>query len=508
MYTLVRIFTYILFSFIVLTTTAADDIVRRSCRVGKILPQAAHRSVRVQTDKNKYIGERRQLVVMAAFKDKAFAEDEAEALQKWDKFFNAVNYTEGSFTGSIHDYFYAQSYSQFDLTFDLVYVQLPDSCKKYRSTEESDEFSQFMVDDIVDDLMTRDIDWSPYDWDGDDYVDQLLIIYAGKGMSAGGGANSIWPHQWWLSKHLDLTNPNNNTYRSYRTVSSGGKDYIIDKYCCIQEIVQTASTRSSFGTICHEYSHCFGLPNFYYESVSVLNNWDVMDLGNYGNMGFCPCGYSAHERMFMGWLTPVELSSTTAITDMPALSNQPVAYIIRNDAHPDEYYMIENRQQYGWDATLPGGGIIIFHVDYSKDVWTGIIEMPNAPNKKRYYIFPADNRNNGSFSSSYWSYPYKKTTNEGLVVLNDQLTNESAPASILNNPNLDGSYLMSKPITQMQVNAEGLASFVFMESESAIILTQKDDNSNSPVYDLQGRQVYGSLKPGLYVRNGKKMVQR
>ena len=63
-------------------------------------------------------------------------------------------------------------------------MELPDSLKKYRSTLYHDENSQYLVIDIVEELKQRDIDWSIYDWDGDSYVDQLLIIYAGKGQNA------------------------------------------------------------------------------------------------------------------------------------------------------------------------------------------------------------------------------------------------------------------------------------------------------------------------------------
>ena len=158
-------------------------------------------------------------MVLASFQDQDFAEDHETTLLTWNKIFNAENYAEGMYVGSVRDYFLAQSYGQFDLTFDLMLVELPDGRSKYRSTSYDDENSQFMVDDIVDVLQTHDIDWSLYDWDGDTFVDQLLIVYAGKGMNAGGDSNTRWPHQWWLSLHLDMEQQGTDVYRSYRTVS-------------------------------------------------------------------------------------------------------------------------------------------------------------------------------------------------------------------------------------------------------------------------------------------------
>jgi len=161
---------------------------QRGCRMGVHSLQSTHsRSRALQTATNPYIGNRRQLVIMASFKDRDFAEEHSATYQKWDKIFNAENYSEDGFYGSLHDYFMAQSFGKFNLKFDLLFVELPDSCKKYRSTADHDENSQYMVDDIVDVLLTQDIDWSIYDWDGDSFVDQLLIIFAGEGMDSGGG---------------------------------------------------------------------------------------------------------------------------------------------------------------------------------------------------------------------------------------------------------------------------------------------------------------------------------
>lgn len=117
-----------------------------------------------------YNGDRRQLVVLVSFQDQDFAEDHDAALAKWGNIFNVEGYSENGYVGSVHDYFLAQSYGQFRLMFDLMFVELPDSCKKYRSTTYDDENSQYMVDEIVDTLLTRDVDWSLYDWNGDRFA--------------------------------------------------------------------------------------------------------------------------------------------------------------------------------------------------------------------------------------------------------------------------------------------------------------------------------------------------
>ena len=428
--------------FVLLTATAEGVVPRRGCRMGTIPQQHVLRRTASKSPVEKYRGDLRQLVVLVSFSDQAFKED--EPLLFWNRIFNEKDFTESPFCGSIHDYFYAQSYGELRLTFDLHYIQLNESRYKYRSTRDDDENSKYLVLDIVDTLETRGIDWSPYDWDDDGYIDQLLIAYAGKGMNDGGDSNTIWPHQWWLSRHKNC---------EARLVISGGKELLVDCYCCVNEVT-SKGTYGTFGTICHEYSHCFGFPDFYY-SNSIVGEWDLMDRGNFNKGGYCPPGYSAHERMLMGWLELSELTSQVTIADMLPLHEAGEAYLIRNDGFDNEYYIVENRQQSGWDQSLPGSGLVVFHIDYDEEIWQNA--FPNDDKRKRYSIIPANNRTSVT-SSSNWGYPYME---------NNSLTNESQPAATLFHENADGTLLMSKPITNMTVS-NGLASFDFMADPSAI----------------------------------------
>ncbi|MBQ7239416.1 MAG: M6 family metalloprotease domain-containing protein [Bacteroidales bacterium] len=487
------------------SASAAEDIHLRPCRMGKTNPELVkRRALSSAGDNNPYIGERRQLVVLASFQDRVFVEEPDAALAQWERIFNEHGLNDGQYVGSVHDYFYVQSAGQFNLSFDLKYVALPDSCKKYRSTYAHDEYSQYMVDDIVDALMQEEIDWSLYDWDDDQFVDQLLILYAGKGMNDGGGTNSIWPHQWWLSQHEDLTTADHSDFRSYRTVNYGDVDYFVDSYCCVQEVV--SGNGSPFGTLCHEYSHCFGFPDFYYGKSSIVGAWDLMDYGCYNGNGFRPCNYSAHERMLMGWLEPIELTEPTTVTDLPALGLSSLAYMVRNDGAENECYIIENRQQEGWDADLPGSGILVFHVDYDKDVWLNA--MPNDENNKRYSIFPANNNTSTKNTSiSQWAYPYIVADMQGNdSIANNGLTNDSRPVATLNNANLDGGLRMSKPISKMAVDANGLASFVFMDTEGTEAIRQTLDTKKEADswYTLEGRKLQNAPSlPGFYIRGGR-----
>lgn len=442
-----------------------EPVARRMCRKMNTGNTVARRSAATDSATAvQYLGDRHQLVVLASFSDLEFSE--ADPLPVWEKIFNQVDYQEAPFYGSVHDYFYDQSYGKLNLIFDLEVVALSSSRVKYRSTEEDDENSKYLVQDIIDSLQTRHIDWAKYDWNGDGEVNQILIVYAGLGMNNGGDRNTIWPHQGWLSDHENCESI---------AVGEGEGMRIVDSYCCVQELTGSR-TYGVFGTICHEFSHCLGLPDIYYGNTTFLDHWDLMDSGNYNDGGFRPCGYSGFERMMVGWLTPTELKEETRITDMEALASHEEAYIIYNDAYKDEYYIVENRQKVGWDEPLPGSGIIIFHVNYDEN-WKRTT-VPNVPYKKKnLYIIPANN-NTYFTTEANWPYPYRD---------NDSLTNNSQPASVLINANVDGTKLMSKPITNMSVT-NGLASFDFMknndEANAIMMTTQSKSSKYSILYTI------------------------
>ena len=136
----------------------AQDAPVRGCRPVAGRQGAIHHAPRLTSSDaaDHYIGERRQLVVLVSFADQTFKE--ADPLPLWDRVFNTHELDEPPFRGSIHDYFFAQSLGKLDLSFDMFHITLADSAARYRSTSADDENSKYLVSDLVDVLLTMDID--------------------------------------------------------------------------------------------------------------------------------------------------------------------------------------------------------------------------------------------------------------------------------------------------------------------------------------------------------------
>ncbi len=386
-------------------------------------------------------GKRKGLVILVNFKDKAMLASHTQ--EEWNNFFNEEGYSKLGNSGSVHDYFKAQSYGQFDLTFDVVGpVTVSKNMADYGGNDSygNDKDPAGMVYEACK-LVDSQVDFSQYDWDGDGEVDQVFLIYAGYGESANTDLlpETIWPHEW------DLTS---NGY----SLNLDGVD--INTYGCSAELYgYTGTFMDGIGTPCHEFSHCLGLPDMYdtnYKGGFGLDSWGIMDVGSYGGDGFKPVGYNSYEKWVSGWLQPTELKSPCYVKDLKPLSDSPEAYIVYNEKTPTEYYLFENRQLKGTDSELPASGMLVLHIDYDKNAWERN-EVNNTINHQRITIVPADNK---LTSKTVSGDTYPGTSN------NTSLTDTSSPAATLFNANADGRKYLGKPITDI-AETDGNISFTF-----------------------------------------------
>ena len=470
-----------------------NDGYRLPCRGCYLRPKTAATRVGNSSSILAQPGKKKQLVILMQYPDKAFLDSDPQSY--WHNALNTGKISNANAIGSLHQYFLDQSNGIFDVDFD---VRGPFTTKKNRAYYGKDVNGNDQHADslVIEGCLALDgeVDFNDYDWDGDGIVDQIIVIYAGNGQndpSAPDRNETVWPHQWALSQ-----------YKPWKAHKQDG--VIIDTYCVINDEIRGAS--DGFGTVAHEYSHCLGLPDFYQTGGSVhskdnFGTYDLMHRGCYNGDSWCPANYTAFEKYSLGWYKPVPLTEAITISGLKPMSDGGEAYQIDNDGNANEFYLLENRTNSGWDTHIPGSGLVITHYDYDETAWYNNT-VNNTASHQRAVIIPACNNNT---TTSQFPFPYvAKNLNGTEEILNDCLTNDSKPAASVFNKNTDNTYFMNKPLTNIRRDNEGLISFDFMGGTSDIHSIMADENpADLEYFDIQGRRI-SSPSRGIYIIRNKK----
>lgn len=219
-----------------------------------------------------------------------------------------------------------------------------------------------------------------YDSDGDGTVDNVYIIYAGKGEADGGADNTIWPHSW------DVKSAGyNQSYNGKR----------IGHYACSSEL-DGSGNFDGIGTFCHEFSHVIGLPDYYdtdygknYDNDATPGKWSLMDGGSYNDN---PPLYSIFDKYFMGWATPKILKGKETVT--LGIGSEYARQITSTDAlvpysNTNTVYYVENRSANDqFDRSLPGKGMLIWKVQFNQTAWNNN-NLNNTAGTLRYTVVSA-----------------------------------------------------------------------------------------------------------------------
>lgn len=491
--------------------------VARLARVKNSLKGADDKMRGLGGDHITYKGVKKGLVVLVDFKNKKFAD--GHNLEYYKNVINGKDFSdeEEGYVGSVRDYFLAQSNGQFELDFDVVGPVTMSKNSGYYGNDgayQKDEKVYEMIKEASDGIQDK-VNLKDYDWDGDGEADQVFFLYAGLGQASGGSPGTIWPHEselrYWPCGVL-----------SYPT----GK---INTYACANELQPETQGSSRYisagiGTICHEFSHCLGFADMYDTTGGGgygMSVFDVMDQGSYNGNGFVPCNYTAFERIYAGWVEAIELESPATVKDMKSVSDYGRPFIMYNYKNTNEYFLLENRQNTGWDKGLYGSnGLLIVHVNYVPSRWAN--NSVNASNEKIQCctVVNADgSRENTQYSLQGDLYPYEVKG----VTMNDEFTDESEPAAKLYTKNSDNSYALGIPITQIK-RSKGSVSFLVCGGDANNVIdntfngvvdgingvTVVKKTTDNRIYSIDGRYLgtdASALGKGIYVVGGKKIVK-
>lgn len=404
-----------------------------------------------------YEGQKKGIIILVNFKDKSFKSSNNNAL--YQKIANQENFNEGDFKGSMADYFKAQSRGKFELDFDVVGpVTVSENASYYggNDSQGNDKYPSQMVCEAVTNAKDQVSNWKQYDWDNDGYVDQVYVVYAGQGEADGGAETTIWPHAYSLQ---DAKNYGDGT--GPVTVGTNLK---VDSYACGPELDGYTGDVAGIGTMCHEFSHCLGYPDFYdidYSGGQGMCDWDLMDGGSYNGGGYQPAGYTSYERWFAGWETPITLEDEDVeITNMKSLQNGGESYIIYNKANREEYFLLENRQKEGWDASLAGAGLVILHVDHNESVWES--NQPNDdPSHQRMTWIPADKTYKYQVSQGN-KYYYTRQSDAFPYGEINSFNKKFGTLAKFYTKNTNGTYYMDGSVEDITQNNDRTISFKYL----------------------------------------------
>lgn len=300
------------------------------------------------------------LVILAQYTDVKFNSMTSNGY--FQRMLNDKDFSEYSGTGSARDYFIDNSNGKFVPQFDVYGpVTLPNKMSYYGGNDDVSGDDKNPAQMIYDACKALDgtINFKDYDCDGDGYVDNVFVFYAGYGEASYGDDDTVWPHQW------DLTSAG---------LSLKLDGVTIEKYACANELEKDYDDNplpDGIGTFVHEFSHVIGLPDLYATDGSdgdwTPASWSVLDQGPYNNDGRTPPAYGAYERNALGWCEPVVITGPASI-ELEAINTSNQAYLIPTSKQ-NEFFLLENRQQTGWDKYIPGHGMLIWHIDYNESKW-------------------------------------------------------------------------------------------------------------------------------------------
>jgi M6 family metalloprotease-like protein len=236
------------------------------------------------------------------------------------------------------------------------------------------------------------INYALYDADSDGYVtaDELaiVVIVAGYERSYSSVSSpSVWGHAWGIFA-ADGGYPTLDGKQLGASKSGVGPLGDTGGYAEFGE--RHGNHQATMGIMVHELGHeIFGMADLYDVNSATAPNgqvnegmgaWSVMAGGNWAaktgeNSGATPVLPDAWTKLQMDWITPIPQRDRVLLTGvgLATATSDNSAYKVTTNGAGSEYFLIENRQNQGYDQGLQryipdfSGGIAILHIDDSID---------------------------------------------------------------------------------------------------------------------------------------------
>lgn len=413
-------------------------------------------------------------VILVEFQDVKFT-DNYDPKEYFTDMITGDDFTEQGSPGSLKKYYSDQSKGKFVPEFHVYGpVTLPEKVEYYgKDAGIADAFSHYMVSQSLK-ALDNEVDFSQYDENNDGDIDFVYIIYAGYGQNRGAGDNTIWPHAGYIKGDGDFCQ-----------VDGKWANY----YACSNELIYGKDEPEGICAFAHEYSHIIGLPDLYtttdYSEYPFHYNtpgpYSLLDYGVYNNDGRTPPNYTAYERNALKWDEPFEIKEAATVK-LDEIGSGEFGIITTN--RPNEFFLFENRQLTGWDQYLPNHGLLIWHIDYNKNLFSDNKVNVN-PNHQYVDLIEANNTPgfDKNFPENCKGFVFPGTA--GVT----EFTAESSPAFLTwsgNDPNL--------PITGIKETEEGIV--VFDVAGGGPVVGDEEPGIDEPGTDEPGTDEPGTDEPG------------
>ncbi len=240
------------------------------------------------------------------------------------------------------------------------------------------------------------INYAAYDLDNNNAVSvtelHLIVIPRGFETSFGGTEGacspSVWGHRWSLYESVPAPTLDGVTVAD----DGGGGGYM--QFGEWHETTGAGCSGASgnmatIGIMAHELGHDINWPDLYDTdgSSSGVGNWSIMATGSWGSengepVGTTPSLPDPFSKAYQGWLSPIQINSNTNNISIPNSAENPTVYQLLDNPNGidwefgatsgvGEYFLVENRQQVGFDAGLEriasnADGCLIWHIDESR----------------------------------------------------------------------------------------------------------------------------------------------
>ncbi len=212
----------------------------------------------------------------------------------------------------------------------------------------------------------------------------LVVVVAGYESSYGGSESckpSVWAHRWAL--YGTVPAPEVDGVSVANAYNDSGYTELGEWHCGTWAGGRPGHP-ATIGGVAHELGHDIGLPDLYdigsdRTYTAGIGAWGIMGYGSWNYViqpGDSPALPEAWSKWYEGWITSTQVKGiSNGVSIIPA-ETSPAALLLRDNPNgvdwvfnehsgTGEYFLVENRQQTGFDAGLPGNGWLIWHIDES-----------------------------------------------------------------------------------------------------------------------------------------------